>query len=78
VKIAETRRLTGRREVVTLRYSDGRADDVFDWRLFTPEELVDAAAAAGFACLLSCARFDEHTPASTAEPAMQMVFERRD
>jgi len=77
VRVAEERKVSGKRETVTLTYADGRGADVFDWRLFTPEELIDAAAAAGFSCLLACSRFDERVPASGAEPAMQMVFELR-
>jgi SAM-dependent methyltransferase len=74
-RITEERRLSGNRENVRLTYSGGRPDDVFEWRLYVPEELIRVAAGAGFRCLATCARFDDAVPASDAEPQMQLVFE---
>jgi SAM-dependent methyltransferase len=76
-RITEERRLSGNRENVRLTYSGGRPDDVFEWRLYVPEELIRVAAGAGFRCLATCARFDDAVPASDAEPQMQFVFERK-
>jgi SAM-dependent methyltransferase len=77
-KITEVRRVVGEREVVTLTYDDGAAPDVFEWRLYLPEELIADAAAAGLSCLATCARFDERVPATDLETSMQLVFERRE
>lgn len=75
-KIVETRKMTGKRERVTLTYGEGRPADVFEWRLYVPEELIAIASVAGLRCLATCARFDAGVPASDAEPQMQFVFAR--
>lgn len=76
-RITEERKITGVRESVRLTYSGGRPDDVFEWRLYAPEELIRIAASSGLRCLGTCARFDANVPASDAEPQMQLVFERK-
>jgi SAM-dependent methyltransferase len=75
--IVEDRRLDERRETVTLSYGDGVEDDVFEWTLFTPEELAELATTAGFVLLSACAGFDDAVRASDAAPSMQLVFEKR-
>jgi SAM-dependent methyltransferase len=59
-----------------LRYADG-SRDVFEWQLFTPDELTAAAAAHGLTCILACRAFDETLPPSPIEPRLQVVLERR-
>ena len=76
-KVIEIRRLHGNRELVTLDFGEGRGHETFEWRLFLPEELIESARGAGLHCASSCARFNEDTPVSDAEPAMQFLFERR-
>jgi SAM-dependent methyltransferase len=76
-QVIEIRRLHGNRELVTLDFGEGRGHETFEWRLYLPEELIEAARGAGLHCLSSCARFDEIIPASDAEPTMQFLFERR-
>jgi SAM-dependent methyltransferase len=76
--VVEERRMEGRRETVTLDYGDGAEHDVFNWHLYMPQELVEDGAAAGLTRLLTCARFDEATPASDRELRMQLVFAKSD
>ncbi|CAM3843469.1 class I SAM-dependent methyltransferase [Deinococcus frigens] len=75
VQITEHRRMDGRRLHVELDYGEG-ASDVFDWRLYSPEELNALAGARGFAPLLACTGFDQARPASPGAPRMQLVFSR--
>ena len=50
--------------------------DVFDWRLFTPQELVAEAQEAGLESRVACTTWDESRPPSPKEARMQLVFER--
>ena len=71
----ETRRLEGGRLTVRIDYEDGHADE-FAWRVYTPGELSELAARAGFRPIVVCAGFDERRPANGDEPRVQLVFER--
>ena len=74
--ITERKRLTDNRLVVELDYGDGPGDR-FDWRVFTPEEIVELARQVGFDAIVRCAEFDESFQPSTDRPRMQLVFEKR-
>jgi len=50
--------------------------DVFDWRLFTPQELVAEGQEAGLESLVVCTTWDESRPPSPEQARMQLVFER--
>ena len=73
--IVGTSRVAGNRQNVTLDYGDG-VQDVFDWRLYTPEEICELAASVGLRTLLACAWYDESRLASADEARMQVVFEK--
>ncbi len=66
--IIERSRLAGGRRLCELRYAGGTVD-VFDWQLYTPEELAELAAAHGLAAV--------EIEATNTQPTMQLVFERR-
>lgn len=74
--ITETKLMIGNRLSVTLEYDHDQAPDKFEWQLFTPEEISQAAAKVGLSSLISCTNFDERQPASAASPRMQFVFEK--
>jgi SAM-dependent methyltransferase len=74
--ITETKIVTGDRLLVVLDYGDGTGD-AFDWQVFTPEQLIDFAAAAEFRPVLACSDFAEDHPPTPANPRMQLVFEAR-
>jgi SAM-dependent methyltransferase len=71
--ITESKRLKGNRLQVHLGYPNG-VQDVFEWELFTLEELKRAGEEARFSLMLSCTNFDEGKPVSNNEPRMQLVF----
>lgn len=66
---------TGSRLTVTLTYEGTTATDVFDWRLYRPDELPGLAVAAGYRYRLCCANFDEDLEPTADRPRMQAVFE---
>ena len=72
-RIREHRSMSNGRLRAALTYEDG-SGDVFDWKLYLPDELAELGARAGLTLLLACAEFDEAVPASFAHPRMQLVF----
>lgn len=48
----------------------------FEWRLYSPNELIDLSKSAGFRVLLSCAWFDESMLPAAEYAQMQFVLER--
>jgi SAM-dependent methyltransferase len=80
IEIVEHREMVGDRLHVELRYDSKHAEletDIFDWQLYTPDELAAEAQAVGLALRLACASFDESRSPSADEPRMQLVFEAR-
>jgi SAM-dependent methyltransferase len=75
-RIIESRMLAGDRLTVHLRYDGSDDEDIFSWRLYSPDEAASLARAAGLQPLLACADFDERVRPSAALPRMQLVFER--
>jgi SAM-dependent methyltransferase len=76
VMIHTTNQIQEGRMFVELSYSDGRAQDSFDWQLFTPEEITHLASEQGMTCLHTCAGYQWTQPASVEMPLVQYVFER--
>jgi len=71
VEIVEHRQMIGERLRVELCYGDhdaGRSSDVFDWQLYTPDELAAEAQAVGLVLRTACTAFDESRPPSADEP----------
>ena len=75
--VEERKRLDGDRLTVELRYGGSATADVFEWRLYTPEEIGELGARSGLELRLACAAFDERVPAGPAHPRMQLVLEAR-
>ncbi|MFG0274103.1 MAG: class I SAM-dependent methyltransferase [Phycisphaerales bacterium] len=74
--VTEHRWVDGDRLRVHLALDGGPLLDVFEWRVFSPDELADLCAQSGLREILRCARFDERTPPSADEARMQMCFEK--
>jgi SAM-dependent methyltransferase len=74
--IREHKTMHGERLKVELDYGTQGKRDVFDWHLYTPDELQTIAEQAGFRLVLSCAWFNEDIPASPEHARMQLVFEK--
>lgn len=74
-RVLEHKRVAGNRLSTTLDYEDGTRD-VFEWRLYEPDELRALGPAHGLDCEKACAGFDL-AAAPTGETArMQLVFRR--
>jgi SAM-dependent methyltransferase len=76
VAIVSRSRLVGERLTVELAYAASELGDRFEWRLYTPDEIVELADAAGLRATLACADFREGRAPSEESPRMQLVFER--
>jgi SAM-dependent methyltransferase len=74
--VHETRSVDGDRLGVQLRYPNGSTEQ-FEFQLFTPAQLADFAAGAGFDHVLTCADFDAELEANAAHPRFQLVLEHR-
>ena len=74
--IVERKTLAGDRLTVRLEYGPDVPPDVFEWQVYTPDEICALAAVIGFRPLVVCREFDERRPASATVPRMQLVFER--
>jgi hypothetical protein len=68
--------MAGDRLTVTLDYGNGVLPDVFNWQLYTPEELEALAGDIGFMLVMLCTQYDETKSATSASPRMQLVFEK--
>lgn len=73
--ITETKMMSENRLTVDLEYKN-RGADRFNWRLYTPNEIVEVAARSGFKALITCTGFNENTPTAPDKPRMQIVFEK--
>jgi SAM-dependent methyltransferase len=74
--ITETKYMSGDRLTVHLTYGVGGDADIFDWQIYTPEELQELAATCGFRCLVACTGFEGRMLPSPETPRMQFVFEK--
>ncbi|HKJ27782.1 MAG TPA: class I SAM-dependent methyltransferase [Anaerolineales bacterium] len=60
-----------------LSYGGGLGMDVFEWQLYSLDEIQELAKAFGLELLLSCTECDEGKPVSAEKPMMQIVFEKK-
>ncbi len=73
--VREVRRVEGDRLITTLDYRDG-GRDVFEWRLYEPEELAALGAAVGLRIDTVCAGYDLSARPAGESPRVQYVFRR--
>jgi SAM-dependent methyltransferase len=71
----ESRALRGDRLTVELQYDGLDVVDRFSWQVFTPGEITETVAAAGFRPLVLCSGFDASVPPSAERPRMQLIME---
>ena len=76
IAITETKRMTGNRLTVTLKYDVLNKTDIFDWQLYTPEEIIALLKIFGLKCVLACTGLDEKQTPSESSPRVQYVFEK--
>lgn len=75
VAIEERRSTTEDRLRVELAY-DGIVGDVFEWQVFTQQELASRARTTGLGLRMACTDFDETRSPAGQAPRMQLIFER--
>lgn len=75
-QIRTTRRMQGKRLHVQIDYGPDVPQDVFDWQLYTADELAALAVEAGFRVLVQCTWSDEARPITAADARMQFVLEK--
>jgi hypothetical protein len=51
--------------------------ELFDWQIYSPEELIEVAASTGLSLVLACSAFDETKPASDQTARYQLVLQRQ-
>jgi SAM-dependent methyltransferase len=73
-RVLERHRVRDRRLQVQLEYDGGADRDAFEWRLYSPDELV--ALTSGLRPLLTCADWDEDVAPDGSAPRYQLVLER--
>ncbi len=74
--IKATNVMEGKRLRVRLEYGNRNKEDLFDWHLYTPEEIRQLAGEFGLRCLVMCTEFDEEKRVTIDKPRMNLVFER--
>jgi SAM-dependent methyltransferase len=74
VRVTSTRSWSGPRHKVELAYAGGGRDEL-EWRLYTPAEFAELAAAAGLRVRLACAWFRESLEPSAEHARMQFVLD---
>jgi SAM-dependent methyltransferase len=75
-EITATNTMHGNRLVVQLDYGNECERDMFEWQLFTPEEICQWAVEFDLHCLLMCTECDEQKLVTPEKPRMNLVFER--
>lgn len=76
VQITENKSMTESRLRVALMYHSFGREDVFEWQLYYPDELIELMKGFGFYCVIACTEFDEAKPASKDNPRVQYVFQK--
>ncbi|KAA3663774.1 MAG: class I SAM-dependent methyltransferase [Chloroflexi bacterium] len=76
VEVTITNQMKGNRLTAQLEYSDGSQDDIFEWQLYSSEEITKIANEFGLQCVFACTECDENKPVTEQRPRMQLVFEK--
>lgn len=76
INISESKRMIGDRLTVMLDYGPTAPPDVFEWQLYTPEQIVALARGVGLQPLAICTGFDEAMSPIPTSPRMQLVFQK--
>ena len=76
-KITESKEMKDGRLIVTLTYEDSRDLDLFDWQVFSPEEIENYLKEFGFNLKEAFASFSKTTAPSSDNPRAQYLFEKQ-
>ena len=75
-EVLTRRSLADDRFRVAISYDGSGVRDEFEWQVFTPTELIKAAAGCELAPVLTCAWFDDQTPPGPEHVRMQLLLQR--
>jgi SAM-dependent methyltransferase len=76
VMVTEKKMMRGGRLNVVISYEGQQEPEVYNWRLYSPFEVVELAELYGFHLLLTCTNFLESAPPSREHPRVQYVMEK--
>jgi SAM-dependent methyltransferase len=76
VEIFVENKMIGSRLQAFLTYGNGLGSDIFDWQLYTLDEIIPLGKACGLRSVLNCTAWDEAKPICADMPMMQIVFEK--
>ena len=76
-QIVEQRSISSEGRLRVELESDKADVELFDWQIYSPGELIEAAAIAGLSLVVACSGFDETKPASDQTPRYQLILERQ-
>lgn len=76
LEITAASTMHGNRLAVQLDYGNEHEREMFEWQLFTPEDICQWAVEFDLACLLMCTECDEQKSVTPENPRMNLVFER--
>jgi len=68
--------MIGNRLRSSLEYGIGLGSDLFEWQLYTVEELIALGEAFNLRLSLACTEYNKSEPISDEKPMMQLVFEK--
>ena len=74
-RVQAQNQVTGNRLAVRLEYESGETD-LFEWQLYSQDEIVALAASVNLHCQTACTWFDETQLPNKEVPRMQLVFEK--
>jgi SAM-dependent methyltransferase len=74
--VTQTSRFADNRWRVELSYGEDGRGDVFDWYLYTPEEIEVLGRACGLEVVHTCANHDETLAPNPSRARMQILFEK--
>lgn len=63
------------RLTVKLKYDD-QHEDVYQWQVYSPNEITEQVRRCGFDLALACTEFDETREPSADRPRAQFVFQK--
>jgi SAM-dependent methyltransferase len=76
-QIVERRTVTDGQLRVELSFDKAEVD-LFQWQIYSPEELIQVCASAGLSLVLACSGFDETKPPSDQTARYQLVLQRQE
>ncbi|MGD8605370.1 MAG: class I SAM-dependent methyltransferase, partial [Anaerolineales bacterium] len=74
--VTEKKTMRGGRLNVVIDYDGQREPETYNWRLYSPFEIIELAELYGFHRIHTCTEFDENTTPTEDRPRVQYVLEK--